>query len=409
MLVVSGVIVARSLGAEDRGYLALLMVISGICTLVGSLGIFSAVPYYLARDPDGSRRVMQSLRGVAVLQVTGTVLVQALVLVVLVANDPRRVQVAGVVSLLLPLGMFAYGYAEAILLGQRRFAAFNVFRAVPTTMYAAVVFVAFVLGVADIVAVMAIWAGAHLLGGAIGLGIALRGLPRTAGDRPIPSRGTIAAFGLKSLLGSLAPIETFRADQAIVGLFLNPLALGLYVVAQALTNLPRTAAQSIGYIAYPRVAATPDRVEGRRALWKYFLVGSAVTGAMVGILIVTADKLIGIFFGSEFAAAVPVAQILLVGTFFSSVRRVLTDGMRGLGHPGIGTIAEVSSWIFLVPAFVVLIPHGATGVALALTIAWALSLGVALGFALMEGNVLFRVQLTRLRSSSVALLRSDSH
>jgi O-antigen/teichoic acid export membrane protein/O-antigen ligase len=407
VLVASGVIVARSLGAEDRGYLALLVVISGICTLVGSLGIFSAVPYYLARDPDGSRRIMRSLRGLAVLQVLGTVAVQAVVLIAIAADDPRRVQVAALISLLLSPGIFAYGYAEAILLGQQRFTAFNVFRAVPTTTYAAFVLVAFVLGVADIVVVMAIWAGANFLGGVLALAVALRGLPKTARAGPIPSRRTITAFGLKSLLGSLSPIETFRADQAIVGLFLNPVALGLYVVAQALTNLPRAAAQSIGYIAYPRVAARPDRAEGRRALWKYFFVGVVVTGTLVAILVVTADKLVGIFFGSDFAAAVPVAQILLLGTFFSAVRRVLTDGLRGLGHPGIGTIAEVSSWIFLVPAFVVLLPHGPTGVALALTIAWALSLGVTLAFAVTEGKVLFRVPLTSLRSSSVALLVSS--
>jgi O-antigen/teichoic acid export membrane protein/O-antigen ligase len=404
VLIASGVVVARSLGAEDRGYLALLIAIYGICTFVGSLGIFSALPYFMARDPDASRRIVRSLRRLAVLQVVGTVAVQAVVLVAIAADDPPRVQVAALISLLVPPAIFAYGYAEAILLGQQRFTAFNVFRAVTTTTYAAFVLVAFVLGVADIIVVMTIWTGASLLGGFLALAVAVRGLPKTAHDGPIPSRRTITVFGLKSLLGSLSPIESFRADQAVVGLLLSPVALGLYVVAQAFTNLPRAASQSIGYIAYPRVAACPDRTEGRRALWKYFFVGVVVTGAVVAFLVVTADKLVAFFFGAEFAGAVPVARILLVGVFFSAIRRVLTDGLRGLGHPGIGTIAEASSWIFLVPAFAVLLPHGATGVALALTIGWALSLGVALGFAVMEGKVLFQVPLTVLRSRSVALV-----
>src|SRR3954464_13589958 len=71
VLVASGVIVARSLGAEDRGYLALLVVISGICTLLGSLGIFSAVTYYLARDVGAARPMMRSLRNTAIAQVAG--------------------------------------------------------------------------------------------------------------------------------------------------------------------------------------------------------------------------------------------------------------------------------------------------------------------------------------------------
>ena len=366
------------------------------------------MPYFIARDPNGSRRIVRSLRRLAVLQVAGTVAVQAVVLVAIAADDPSRVQVAAVISLLLPPGIFAYGYAEAILVGQQRFTAFNLFRAVPTTTYAVFVLVAFVFDVANIVTVMMIWTGASLVGGFLALAVAVRGLPTTAHGGPIPSRRTITVFGLKSLLGSLSPIETFRADQAVVGLFLSPVALGLYVVAQAFTNLPRAAAQSIAYIAYPRVAANPDRAEGRRAMWRYFFVGVAVTGAVVAFLVLTADKLVTFFFGAEFAGAVPVTRILLVGVFFSAIRRVLTDGLKGLGHPGIGTIAEVSFWIVLLPAFALLLPHGVTGVALALTIGWALSLGVALAFAVMAGKVLLRVPLAFPRPRSVALVAGSA-
>ena len=406
VLVASGVVVARSLGAEDRGYLALLIVVSGICTLVGSLGIFSATTYYMARDLTSSRRIVRSLFGLSVAQTAATVAVQMAVLVPIVADDPRRVQVAAAISLLLTPGLFAYGYGEAILLGQQRFTAFNIFRAVPTTAYAAFVLLAFVLGLANIVVVMAIWAGANFLGGLLALGVAVRGLPKAGVPGPVPSRRTMTGFGLRSLIGSLSPIETFRADQAVVGLFLNPVALGLYVVAQAFTNLPRAAASSIGYVAYPRIAASPDDREARRRLWKYFLVGAAVSAVVVAGLGLVAGKLIEFFFGSEFVAAVPVAQILLVGSFFSAVRRVLTDGMRGLGYPGLGTIAEISCWIVLVPAVALLLPHGATGVALALMIAWAASLGVAMVFAACAGKVVVTDRvLRRLRNGpSVALL-----
>jgi O-antigen/teichoic acid export membrane protein/O-antigen ligase len=399
VLVASGVVVARGLGKEDRGYLALLIVISGICTLVGSLGIFSATTYYIARDLERSRRIVRSLLAPAVLQTAGTVAVQIVVLVAVVAHDPRRVQVAALISLLLTPGLFAYGYGEAILLGQQRFTAFNIFRAVPTTAYAAFVLLVYVLGTANVVIVMTIWAGANLVGGFLALGIAVHGLPRKVVAGPIPSRRTMTTFGLKSLLGSLSPVETFRADQAIVGLFLSSSALGLYVVAQAFTNLPRAAASSIAYVAYPRVAATDDPREARRRLSKFFLVGAIVTGAAVAVLELLAGTLVGFFYGSEFVEAVPVAQVLLVGTFFSATRRVLTDGMRGLGYPGLGTIAEISCWIVLVPAVVVLLPFGPTGVAFALALAWAASLGVAIVCAACAGKSVFagRFSTRRLR------------
>ena len=39
LVIVSGVLVARSLGPEDHGYLALLIVISGVFGLLGTLGV----------------------------------------------------------------------------------------------------------------------------------------------------------------------------------------------------------------------------------------------------------------------------------------------------------------------------------------------------------------------------------
>lgn len=54
-------------------------------------------------------------------------------------------------------------------------------------------------------------------------------------------------------------------------------------------------------------------------------------------------------------------------------RRTLAGGARG---PGAATIAEVASWIFCVPALVILLPLGARGVALALTLSCAVSLVV---------------------------------
>ena len=58
---------------------------------------------------------------------------------------------------------------------------------------------------------------------------------------------------------------------------------------------------------------------------------------------------------------------------------MLTDGAQGLGRPGLGTIAEVSSWVFLLPALGIFTPlWNARGVALALTVSAALSFVVLL-------------------------------
>jgi O-antigen/teichoic acid export membrane protein/O-antigen ligase len=365
----------------------LLIVVSGVCALAGTLGLPSAVTYYIARDPTDARRIASSLAWVGALQLAGVFVVQAAALAALVHSDPPRVQVAAAISLLLPPGILALSFGLAIIQGQRRFTAFNLLRILPSTAYVAGVVIVYVLNATSLVLFMALWAAVNLIGGVIALVFAVRGLPRHAEEDAAPSRWQMLKFGLKSLLGSLSPVDVVRLDQAVVGLFLSPVALGLYVVAQAFTYLPRVVATSIGVVAYPQVAAELDRDAARRSMWRFFFVGLALSALVVGALELMAGELVSLFFGEDFTEATAITQILLLASLFMAGRRVLTDGINGLGYPGYGTIAEVTSWILLLPGLAILLPwFGAEGVALALAISWGASLLLLIALALVAGR-----------------------
>jgi O-antigen/teichoic acid export membrane protein/O-antigen ligase len=386
LVVVSGVLVARSLGPEDRGYLALLIVISGVFGLLGTLGLPSAATYYIARDPAQARGIVSSLAWAGVLQVSVVFVLQAAALAALVASDPQNVQVAAAISLLLPPGILALSFGVSILQGLQRFTAFNLLRILPSTAYVVGVVVVYALNATSLVLFMALWAAVNLIGGFFALAFALRGLPKHA-EEPGPPREQMVKFGLKALLGSLSPVDVVRLDQAVVGLFLTPVALGYYVVAQAFSLLPRVVASSVGMVAYPHVAAETDRRAARRAMWRFFFLGLALSGVVVGALELMAGELISLLFGADFTEATTIAQILLIASLFMAGRRVLTDGVNGLGYPGYGTIAEVTSWILLLPSLAILLPWlGAEGVALALATSWGGSLLLLVAFALVAGR-----------------------
>ena len=387
IVVVSGVLVARSLGPEDRGYLALLIVISGVVGIAGTLGLPSAVTYYIARDPAGARRIVSSLAWVGVLQVGAMLVVEAAALAVLVASDPPYVRAAAAISLLVPPGILALSFGVAILQGQRRFTAFNLLRILPSTAYVAGVVIVYTLNATGLVQFMALWAGVNLIGGLFALAVAVRGLPNHAGADSAVSRGEMVRFGLKALPGTLSPVDSVRLDQAVVGLVLSPVALGLYVAAQAFAQLPRVVASSIGSVAYPYVAGEPDRDVARRAMWRFFFLGLGLSVLVVAVLELLVGDLISLFFGEDFTDATAIAQILLLASLFVAGRRVLTDGVNGLGYPGYGTIAEVTSWILLLPGLAILLPwFGAEGVALALAISWGASLLLLILLALSAGR-----------------------
>jgi O-antigen/teichoic acid export membrane protein len=212
-----------------------------------------------------------------------------------------------------------------------------------------------ILGGASLLAVTLAWIVGYVLS-AIATALAVWGELRDerAQNQAEESVGGLAKFGLKGMLGSFSPTETLRADQAIVGVVLSPTALGLYTTALAFTNLPRLIAQSLGLVVYPRAAATEDPVAALRSVWRFVGLATGITLAIVLVLEAATPFLIELLFGAEFLPAADATRILLIGTVFLAARRVLGDGVRGLGHPEASTYAELVSWALLLPALLVL-------------------------------------------------------
>ena len=373
VVTVGGVLAARMLGVTDRGRLATLWLIILIPAQLGTLGMPSAVTYFVARDPSAARPILRSLRHPGRLQALALVAVQAATLALVLSGEPNKFVVAGLLTLAVLPTIVAHEYGLALLQGLQRFRIFNLMRMLPATLYAIALTGAF-LTVAHpgLELVTGLWVATSCVAGISSLGVAMAGLPPSTSPRPIgvPTIRSIRGFGLRSVLGTATVLEQLQLDQAIVGLLLAQTQLGLYVTAVAFANLPRFIGQAIGIVAYPDVAATLDPREARRRVVRYALIDVAVCGAIgVGIELLV-GRLLPFFFGEAFAAAVPVARILVLSGVIQSARRVLADGARGVGKPGLVTCAEICSWIVLAPSVALLTPSlGLRGVAYALVVA----------------------------------------
>ena len=382
VLIVSGVLAARILGVQDRGYLALIILFPTVLTQIGSLGLPLAATFELSRDGTRAAQVIRTLARPLLVQVVTLLAIQTGILLAVFWSDSDLVRTSALISLGAVPAMLVHMYSTAILQGRQRFFAFNVMRAVPATTYAVAVLAIFIVGEGDLQWVVIGWIAALLLSAAIAAVFAFRGVALKSARGSGESLRSMLRFGLKGLLGWTSPVETFRLDQAVVGLFLSAAGLGLYVVGLAFANLPRFIAQSVGYIAYPRIAAHRGE-EAWRELWQFFWLATGASALVVLGLELGVEWLVPVFFGDEFSGAVTLTRILLIGALFLSARRVLTDGAQGLGQPGLGTIAELSSWLFLLPALGIFTPlWGERGVALALTVSAALSFAVLLTLVL---------------------------
>lgn len=175
-------------------------------------------------------------------------------------------------------------------------------------------------------------------------------------------------FGIKGLVGELLPLESFRLDQLMAGLLLTPSALGIYVIAQAFTNLPRFVAQSVGMIAYPAIGECQNKSSAKNTLWNFLWTTSAFNCAVVLFLIICIPYLIPLFFCNDYSASIPLARILLLSSLFSSCRRVISEGMRGFGKPEISTWAELIIYpLFTILGLFLASFYGLTGLAIAVS------------------------------------------
>jgi len=279
-------------------------------------------------------------------------------------------------------------YALAILRGQGLYRSFNLLRVLPLALYAVGALLCFVSGVDSLETVAVVWVSAQSTASTLAIFTAYREA-RHGGheDEAGVDLAGMIRFGLASAVGSASPTETFRIDQAVVGFLLTPAALGVYVVALAFTNLPRFFAQSLGFVIYPELAARESYADARRAMWRYVGASTALCVVTIALLALSVSTLLPFFFGGEFKRAVGVSQLLLVGTVFFCARRLLTEATRGLGHPSLGTFAELSAWILLPGALAVLLPRwGVEGVAVALAVSSAGSLLVLVGLTMVASE-----------------------
>jgi O-antigen/teichoic acid export membrane protein len=368
----SGIAVARMLGVDDRGHLALFALLVAILAMVGMFGLPMGVTYFLARG-SSLPGIAAELRPIVIGQFAILTPVHVAVLLVVFGHADPSVRHAAWLSVVVVPATLVQAYALAIVQGQRRFRALNWLRWLPAGVYALSVAIVWAAGWRALIEVTAAWVVSVVVVAAISLAVALAGTDDPASAANI-ERGEVVRFGLKGMLGSTSPLEAFRFDQAVTGLLLSPHLLGLYVVGVALTNFPRFVGQSIGFIAYPVTASRRTRAGKRTTILRFLLAGGLLSFAVVVALELLAGRLVPFFFGDEFAPAVDVTRLLLLSAFFASMRKLLADCAQGAGYPLLGSVAEIVSWAILVPSLILLTPrYGVEGVAGSMVLAYAAS------------------------------------
>ncbi len=173
-----------------------------------------------------------------------------------------------------------------------------------------------------------------------------------------------------------------QIDIVLVGIFLNSAAVGFYTLAKQITDFVLAPAESLGFVISPNFGedkAAGD-VEQARALYETALSNAMAlyVPAAVGLAIV-AEPLVTLVFGADYAAAVPVLQLLAAFVVLQAITNLTSDGLDYLGRARERAIAKGGTSIANFGLNLVLIPAmGVIGAAIATVVTHTIYVAVNL-------------------------------
>ena len=379
--VVTGVILARTLGPSGRGELAAVILWPTMLWTVGNLGVVDSVTFHSARRSAPQRSIVSTSLAIALVQ-SAVLVAIGLVLVPLVLAKQEASVVRDCLIFLasIPTSLVTL-YLASVLNGTHRFVAFNVVRTTVFVGNAAGLVALAIASELTVTSAMFAYLASQVLTVLIA---AILVLPST-GPPSRPERllaREMLAYGFRSQLSTISNLLNERVDQLVISIVLAPASLGLYVVAWTMTSLSSMIGYSVTFAALPRVAQAESAEERRARAHRYVFLTFAATVAVTIPVLLLAPEILRIFFGGDFVQATGVTRVLLVASIALGTGRVLEAVLKGVNRPLHAGLAEGAGLIVTAVGLGALLPTlGLMGAAITSLAAYSVTACVALNLA----------------------------
>jgi O-antigen/teichoic acid export membrane protein len=381
--IITGPLLARALGPSDRGAMAALLVPISLANLLFTFGLPESLTFHVARRHIDRRGVITiSLVGGALAGILSTGILWAIT-PMLLRNYPDQQTAFRVLSLTLPLTL-TFAAVRGVVQGRRRFelVAYERFTGVALRLTLLVLLV--IAGLLTPLSAATVTVLAAIVGSLF--------LVRCFFGRSAPVDKP-AGFAAMSRFGALAAIATvggvlmLRLDQAIMAPLTSPEQLGFYAVAVSVAELPLALALAARDVVTTVAADTQDPRYSAMVSRRTSLI--IVPLSLIGIGL--APFVIPLLFGDPFGQAVPMTQILLLGTVASASATILSGGLLSAGRPALRSVVMAAGAVVTIPVLFLLVPlWGGVGAA-------AASAGSYLAVGLLTAVVFARVTDVSLR------------
>ena len=372
--VIAGVIVARWLGAEGLGQLAVINVAVATVVQLASLGLPSANTYFIAQDNRRLRAV--AINSIVFALLGGCLLAGALTLLASARPDwfasisPTLIGVAAVsipfqLITLIGLNVFlAVGQVEKFNLLDLTAQAFVLLNA----LVALVILNSGLSTLVSLNTATAALVGLVIIGLIWSYSYKMKDALPWRPDRKLFAR--MLRYGIKFHISILAGALIVRADLLVVNHYRGPSEAGVYSVASQVALMLMLLPGVIGTLLFPRVAAEQDargattcRVSRHAAFVMFFVCLAAIPLSLI----------LPLLYGPAFSEAPAQLLILLPGVFLIGLESVLVQHANAMGLPRTIPLFWMATLLTNIILVFVLVPrYGAFGAAMASTISYAL-------------------------------------
>jgi O-antigen/teichoic acid export membrane protein len=376
----TSIIVARTLGPEGKGVVALASTVAGYSTTMLGLGVDVAMVHFSGRAPETARSLARMAVRLGVL-LGVLAAVGGAVLLLTVYRDRIPDPVMPWALLLVALGpvWLVTAYFQSIVIGIGRLVEVSVVQflnALLTLVGAVVLVVGLGFGSNGWLATLGL---VFVVSGLLTLVISLRaGVVPSAGDHGERSYAEVVGYGMRAYFGTLLQGLNYRLDFFLVAFFLPISQAGLYSIAVAATEILWVVPNNLGSVLMQRAARLPQ-VESDRLTQAVTRLTSLFLIVSSAVLAFVARPLVTWIFGSAFRGSVTPLLLLLPGTWALGLWKNVTNDLSGRGQPqskaisaGLSAVATVLLDLLLIPKF------GIDGAAVASSIAYMLAFGVSL-------------------------------
>jgi len=366
--------IAALIGPSEKGMLATLIAVALIGAVVASLGLDSAIRYYLATKIWSLPQSNAVAIGLTI--ATGVIAFVAFQGTRAVAphgllTGLSSIELTAATATIL-LGMLA-GQA---LLGLKEFRLFA-WLSVISSLATIVLYFALVLcGASSLAAALWSWIGSQAAV-AVPAQIALlrKGGWRLA--RPGDARGALS-YGLRSFGFDLLNMANLRLDLLMLRSLSSVSYVGSYALAEQLTEVVWAGPNSVGTALYPEIAGGGHETGAWTA--RVCRLTSALAGIVALMVGLAATALIVVLL-PRYRAAIPAVWLLLPGTAFAATLKILIQDLYARRQPQAALAAATVAVVVTVVGDLLLVPtFGATGAALVSSAAYIVGTLVLIRF-----------------------------